>query len=80
MFKCVECGELFTEPIQWVETHGFTYGPYEKWTGSPCCHGGYEEVYECECCGEFADNLYTYENRECCWDCYQKAEDEEKEE
>ena len=80
MFKCVECGELFTEPKQWTETHGFTYGPYEEWIGSPCCYGGYEKVYECECCGEFTNDLYTDADGRYCWDCYKELEAEDEEE
>lgn len=37
MFKCRECGCEFDEPRTWVESHGFTHGPFERWTACPNC-------------------------------------------
>lgn len=36
-YRCRDCGEYFDEPHRWVETHGFTDGPYENWSACPCC-------------------------------------------
>ena len=62
MYRCVSCGNLFEEGEQavWYETHGFTSPPYEKWDGCPLCKGGYEEVHQCEQCGDWhtEDELY----------------------
>lgn len=37
IYKCRNCGEEFDEPYRWVETHGFTYGPFEHWSACPNC-------------------------------------------
>ena len=37
MFKCRECGCEFDEPHTYVERHGFTHGPFEKWSECPQC-------------------------------------------
>lgn len=49
MYKCNSCGHLFEEGEQavWTEEHG------EKWSGCPLCHDGYEEVHQCEKCGDW---------------------------
>ena len=36
-YKCRECGHEFDEPKKWVERHGFTHGPFERWSGCPNC-------------------------------------------
>ena len=62
MYRCCECGNLFEEGEQavWEETHGLDSPPYEKWSGCPLCHGDYEEVYQCDSCGDWhsKDELY----------------------
>ena len=62
MYKCTECGNLFEEGehATWEETHGLDSPPYEKWSGCPVCKGVYEEVYQCEECGDWhtEDELY----------------------
>ena len=62
MYRCTECGHLFEEGEQatWEETHGLDSPPYEKWSGCPICKGDYEEVYQCEQCGDWhsEDELY----------------------
>ena len=62
MHKCTECGNLFEEGEQatWEETHGLDSPPYEKWSGCPVCKGDYEEVYQCDSCGDWHtdDELY----------------------
>ena len=37
MFKCRECGCEFDKPFTYVERHGFTYGPFERWGECPHC-------------------------------------------
>lgn len=60
MLVCLECGEPFYEDevVYWEETHGLPYGPYEQWSGSPCCRGGYTEAYCCDMCGEWTTDPY----------------------
>ena len=62
MYRCCECGNLFEEGEQavWEERHGLGSPPYEKWSGCPVCKGGYEEVYQCDSCGDWhsEDELY----------------------
>ena len=55
MYKCCECGNLFEEGEQavWEERHGLDTPPYEKWSGCPICKGDYEEVHQCEKCGDW---------------------------
>ena len=36
-FKCRECGCEFDEPHTYEESHGFTDGPFEKWSECPNC-------------------------------------------
>lgn len=36
-YKCRECGAEFDEPHQWVERHGLTCGPFERWSACPNC-------------------------------------------
>ena len=45
-YKCKNCGEVFDEPLRYVETHGFTDGLYETWGCCPCCGGDYEPYEE----------------------------------
>ena len=59
MFVCLECGDVFSEPKYWTETHGLDYGPYESWSGCPCCNGSYTETYRCEICGEWITDTYV---------------------
>ena len=62
MYRCCECGNLFEEGEQavWEETHGLDSPPYEKFSGCPLCKGDYEEVYQCDSCGDWhtEDELY----------------------
>ena len=48
MYKCANCGEIFSAPENVVETHGLSSPPYEKYSVSPCCGSGYEEYTEPE--------------------------------
>ncbi len=45
MFRCLECGELFKEPLEYEETHGLDTPPYEKMYVCPKCKGhGYSPL------------------------------------
>ena len=51
MYKyiCKDCGEKFDTPYEYEERHGFTHGPFEKWSVCPHCGGDYKELtYEQE--------------------------------
>lgn len=37
MYKCRECGCEFDEPRTYEERHGFTHGPFERFTVCPHC-------------------------------------------
>lgn len=46
MFKCRECGCEFDEPFTYVERHGFTHGPFERWSECPHCGScDYDDAY-----------------------------------
>lgn len=57
MYSCENCGHLFEEGEQarWTEEHG------EEWDGCPLCRGSYEEVHQCDECGDwhYAEELYS---------------------
>lgn len=55
MYRCENCGHLFEEGEQavWEERHGLDTPPYEKWSGCPLCKCDYEEVHQCEKCGDW---------------------------
>ena len=65
MYKCTECGHLFEEGEQavWYENQGECHGvtAMERFSGCPLCHEDYEEVYQCEQCGDWhsEDELYN---------------------
>ena len=64
MYKCTECSHLFEEGEQavWYENQGECHGvtAMERFSGCPVCKGDYEEVYQCEQCGDWhsEDELY----------------------
>ena len=72
MYICLACGKTFETPISWEERHGFTYGPFEQCSGSPCCSDGYAPTYSCDCCGEWIDDAYIKleSGERICANCY----------
>ena len=72
MFKCDECGSIFSSPKVWHEKHGFVSPPYETFSGCPCCCGGFFEVKPCKICGEY-DAMN--ENEVYCDNCKEKVSD-----
>ena len=66
-FICEDCGERFDKPHTYVERHGFTYGPFEKWSVCPYCGSpGYKEYVEdeIECDGRCLNCDY-YDTDDC---------------
>lgn len=55
MYKCLDCGRVFDEPISWSESRGEYWGMScsEEVGGCPYCKGDYEEAYKCEECNGF---------------------------
>ena len=76
MFVCKECGHLFDEPIEWEERHGFSYPPFEQWSGCPMCRGAYAEAHKCDCCDEWIvdDYIKTDDGTRYCSECYCRYE------
>lgn len=72
LLVCIECGEIFDEPVYWEETHGLDTPPYEQWSGCPHCRGSYTEAYKCDCCDEWIRTeryFKTEEDKRYCDDC-----------
>ena len=64
MFRCCRCGHLFEDGEQavWYENQGECHGvtAMERFSGCPLCHDDYEEVHQCDSCGNWhsEDELY----------------------
>jgi formylmethanofuran dehydrogenase subunit E len=74
LFVCLECGEIFSEPVSWKEDRGeyFGFPAYEELSGSPCCEGDYAEAYRCDSCGEWiTDNYIKVGHQRYCQECYE---------
>lgn len=51
MYICVECNEIFDDPLAVLEKHGFTDGMYERIDVCPhCLSSAYETARFCEKC------------------------------
>ena len=84
MYKCLDCGAIFTEPENYSEdrTPGgvFEGGSFiEHYTGCPMCSRAYEAVQECDMCGEWTfENCLNYcEYGSICDECYQSIYEDE---
>ena len=55
MFKCCDCGLIFKEPKKCVMDCGEEF--YQVWNGCPECEGTYEELKQCDLCGEWVEDL-----------------------
>ena len=58
MYKCSDCGLIFDEPKKYSEDRtpggSFEGGSFiEHFLGCPFCSGAFDEVEECEICGEY---------------------------
>lgn len=75
MYVCIECGNLFENPIEWVETHGLDTPPYEHWSGSPCCRSNYTEAFRCNECDDWITGDYIrVGDKRYCDSCYSHME------
>lgn len=84
MYKCYDCGYVFEEPKEYSEdrTPGgvFEGGSFiEHYTGCPSCSGAYDEVVECDGCGEFVyrSSLTATDDGEYCDLCMEEMEEDE---
>ena len=72
MYVCLDCGNTFDTPKEWIEKHGLDSPPYEKIIGCPKCGGNFVVAPLCDVCGEeIVDDYYSIENgmnicNECC--------------
>ena len=77
-FTCCDCGQTFDEPYVYYETHGFDYGPYERWSVCPYCGGSYCETVICHCCGEpIVGGYVVLDDGIYCMDCADECDEEE---
>lgn len=81
MYRCYECGSIFSEPEDFSEdkTPGgvFEGGSFiDHCTGCPMCSGNYGEVQECDICGEwiYVTDIIYCSNGSLCEDCYYNLE------
>ena len=79
MYKCLHCGYVFEEPATYSEdcTPGgaFEGGSFiDYYEGCPKCSCGYEEVFECDDCGEFLtfEETENKNRRYYCTDCFEE--------
>lgn len=56
---CLDCENIFEQPKEYTETHGFDSPPYETWSGCPYCSGTYVETMLCDECGEWIAGEYV---------------------
>jgi hypothetical protein len=72
MFKCLECGAVFDEPKTWGESRPYGEGcAYEAFSGCPSCGEGFDEAFECDCCGEYFTKDEMIDG--VCKDCIEKV-------
>ncbi len=79
MYKCLHCGYVFEEPATYSEdcTPGgvFESGSFiNRYEGCPKCSCGYEEVFECDDCGNFLtlEEAENKDKRYYCTDCFEE--------
>lgn len=66
MYKCRECGCEFNEPFTYVERHGFTHGPFEKFRECPCCGScDFDDAYIVETEEAYQAEAEIEEDNEC---------------
>ena len=55
MYRCIDCGAIFEDPVTWKESRGEYWGfpCSETMSGCPECEGDYEEALECKECGKW---------------------------
>lgn len=72
MLICLDCGELFSSPIEYTDRHGLDTPLYETYLGCPECGGAYTEAYKCDCCDEYITDTYIklVGGERICSECY----------
>ena len=75
MYICLDCGALFNNLIESIETHGLDNPPYEKRYICPKCGGAaIREALKCDLCDmyiPFDDNFIKLDNGAyICESCY----------
>lgn len=72
MYLCLDCRDLFDEPIKYTEKHSLDTPPYETWFGCPSCGGGYIEAKQCDICKDWITDEYIEINNGTfvCDNCY----------
>ena len=68
MYFCLDCGELFEKPLQYIEDHR---NCKEYISCCPNCNGDYVKTYRCDKCGEWIDNdkYYKIGKKKYCEEC-----------
>lgn len=72
MNKCQDCGLIFSEPRKNFDRHGFSYGLGEEYYACPRCGGGYDELVECQLCGNDFVNNSDILDKPYCPECREK--------
>lgn len=84
-YICTDCGATFDEPHEYEERHGFTHGPFEKWSVCPYCgNPRYEESVICDRCGKTVARSEIYHDiidisgleKEVCTECHNELEED----
>lgn len=72
MYVCLECFQIFSQPILTIETHGLDVPPYEEKTTCPYCGGAYTYAYQCDCCNKYITDNYikTNDGNRYCENCF----------
>jgi hypothetical protein len=73
MYICLNCNNVFAQPNQYEERHGFTYGQFEKIYRCPYCDDNeFVETYRCESCGQWidTDTYVEIDERKYCENCF----------
>lgn len=84
LYICKECGAVFSEQYEYEEKHGFTDGPFEKWSACPYCgESGCEHAAICDNCSitvaesDISKIVVNGRTIEVCDKCYNKMEEED---
>ena len=52
-YTCLDCGAEFDTPAAHFETHGFSEGPYERWSVCPyCASSAITHTHLCDYCSQ----------------------------
>ena len=72
LYRCIECGHIFDEPKEYYGEELEFWGVpcRERFVGCPNCFGDYENVIQCEECGEYVAGIDDYYDDNLCPSCY----------